>query len=130
MAPEVDLRAHIRGLELRLLEPRVRRSPAEMAPLLADDFLEFGSSGRTFDKARVIASLQEEPDLRFSLSAFELTQLAPGIVLATYRVVARRGEEAEQSSLRSSIWVLRDGRWQIRFHQGTPTSELAQESSP
>ena len=38
----------LRGLEERLFDPAVRRSAALVDELLADDFLEFGWSGRTF----------------------------------------------------------------------------------
>jgi hypothetical protein len=110
-------------LELRLLDPAVRRSPQELDRLLADDFFEIGSSGRVFhNKARIIASLAEESGLLFSLHEFETRALGEGVVLATYRVVAQIGEsEAPRRSLRSSIWVHR-GSWQLVFHQGTPAA--------
>lgn len=40
----------IYDLEDRLLQPEIRRSREEISMLLADDFVEFGVSGRTFDK--------------------------------------------------------------------------------
>jgi hypothetical protein len=43
----------------------------------------------------------------------------------TYRAVRRdESDHSEVASLRSSLWVIRDGRWQMLFHQGTrvPTS--------
>jgi hypothetical protein len=48
--------------------------------------------------------------------------LAPGVVLVTYNAV-RQDESEEQLaySLRSSIWRLSEGRWQMIFHQGTPS---------
>jgi hypothetical protein len=39
--------------------------------------------------------------------------LAPDVVLVTFRL------EGPRPSLRSSVWVQADGRWQVRFHQGT-----------
>jgi hypothetical protein len=50
-----------------------------------------------------------------------LHTLAPDVVLATYRVV---DETRKQHTLRSSIWKLKDGRWQMVFHQGTPTKRI------
>jgi hypothetical protein len=44
---------------------------------------------------------------------FAVEALAPDVALATYRI----GEP--RPSNRSTIWVRRDGRWQVRFHQGT-----------
>jgi hypothetical protein len=37
-------------LEERLLQPEIRHSPAELAKLLADEFVEFGSGGRVYSK--------------------------------------------------------------------------------
>jgi len=44
---------------------------------------------------------------------FEIELLATEVVLATYRM------PPPHASLRSSIWVRRNGRWVMRFHQGT-----------
>jgi hypothetical protein len=45
-------------LEEDLLKPEVRRSAERVNCLLADDFIEFGSSGRIFDKRGIIEALQ------------------------------------------------------------------------
>jgi len=117
----MELTKHIRELEEQLLEPEVRSSPEKLALLLADDFLEIGSSGRTFDKKQIIDALTDESEFDYSLQDFQVKQLSSDIALATYRIEIR--QEAEpRTSLRSSIWVHRQGRWQLMFHQGTPTS--------
>ena len=116
-----QLTEHIRSLELRLLDPRVRATPTELEALLAEDFIEFGSSGRIFDRPEVIRALQHEPGTNFSLQGFSLRTLAENVVLATYTVTAHLVHSEEvRSSLRSSVWLLRSGRWQLCFHQGTP----------
>ena len=51
----------LRQLEERLLQPDVRKSVKDVMDLLADEFIEFGSSGRVFDKQQIINSLQNEP---------------------------------------------------------------------
>ena len=121
MSDIAELEAVIRRLEERLLTPAVRAAPEELAGLLADDFLEFGGSGRAFDRQEVIAPLQ--PKEQFALTEFQVRLLAPTIALAMYRVV-RSGKQqgAPQDSLRSSIWRCSAGRWQMVFHQGTPTT--------
>ena len=112
----------IRQLEERLLQPEVRRSASDVAALLADDFREFGSSGRSWTKQQIIETLQHEAPMQGELSDFHTTTLAQGIVLATYTAV-RHVEPVGQpvSSLRSSIWRWSEGRWQMLFHQGTPS---------
>jgi len=112
----------LRQLEERLLQPEVRRSAQDVAELLADEFIEFGSSGRKFTKPQIIESLQQELPTRLALREFRATTLAPGVVLVTYRAVRQSGsEEQGVSSLRSSIWRRSEGRWQMIFHQGTPS---------
>jgi hypothetical protein len=118
----MDLTAHLQHLEEHLLDPAVRRDPAQLAALLADDFREFGSSGLAFTKAEILSHLQTEPSAAFTLSLrdFTLQLLSPTVALATY-ISTRRdhatGEVTE--ALRSSIWTLQNGHWEMRFHQGT-----------
>lgn len=40
--------------------------------------------------------------------------LSDEVALVTYR-----GAKAN----RASVWIRRDGQWQMRFHQGTPTDD-------
>jgi hypothetical protein len=120
-----ELTRRIRDLEELLLDPRVRRSREALRDLLADEFLEFGSSGRCFTISETVEALvaeaAEEP--RFSVVDFSLLVLAPDVALARYRTEARgRHRFGAQYSLRSSVWVFRSGRWQLLFHQGTPTA--------
>jgi hypothetical protein len=118
----MQIEAHLRQLEESLLDPAVRRDSELVASLLADDFIEFGSSGRSFDKASIIEELKNEPARPASLlSDFAARPLSPDVMLVTYRSTRRSplGETTAQAQ-RSSIWVQRDGRWQLTFHQGTP----------
>ena len=121
MSVEAAVVAEIRGLEERLLRPEVRASPSMVAELLADDFLEFGRSGRIFDREQTIKLLREEATPRLSLDHFQARLLAEGVVLATYHLTRLTEGGQRAYSLRSSIWQLRGGRWQLLFHPGTPT---------
>jgi hypothetical protein len=112
---------HLRALEERLLDTTIRRNSDLVASLLADDFLEFGSSGRTFDKAAILEELRNEPSRPTPLlSDFGIRPLAPDVMLVTYRTtrLSSSGEPISHAR-RSSIWVNRDNRWQMTFHQGT-----------
>jgi hypothetical protein len=78
MEPETaDL---LRGLEERLLQPEIRRSAAKIDDLLADEFVEFGSSGRAFDKSKITERLGQECQAmprRRSITDFSVRWLAP-----------------------------------------------------
>jgi hypothetical protein len=102
--------ALLRRLEEELLNPEFRRSPDQVGALLSDDFVEFGSSGGVYNKQQVIEALEQE---------------GPGVILVTYRTIQEGGPETTQKSrLRSSIWKLIEDRWQMVFHQGTPSTRL------
>jgi hypothetical protein len=87
-----------------------------LAALIADDFLEIGASGRRWTAAEVRGLLAAEavtPLPALELDDFAATEVAEDVVLVTFRLGGERPSE------RSSIWIRRDGRWQVRFHQGT-----------
>ncbi len=109
----------VRDGEERLLQPEVRRSAAAVDALLAPDFVEFGSSGRVWDRAGIIAALAGEAPAAREVHDFTVRPLADGTALATYRATNRA---SGRRTLRSSIWQLHDGQWRIRFHQGTLVS--------
>jgi hypothetical protein len=114
----------LRQLEERLLQPEGRRSAQDVADLLADEFVEIGSSGRVFNKQQILESLQHEEPTQRSMTEFRSTLLAPGVILTMYRVIRlNRSDAPLLSSLRSSIWRLQDGRWKMVFHQGTPAAD-------
>jgi hypothetical protein len=117
----MDTSNHLRSLEKRLLDSAVRRDSEQISTLLADDFVEFGSSGRTFDKAQVLEYLRDElPQEEALIRNFVAKPLCSTVFLVTYRATRRDASRAHRSdSWRCSIWVKRDGRWQLQFHQGT-----------
>jgi len=117
---KTSVEAQLRQGEEQLLEPVTRRSPEAISRLLAEDFCEFGSSGRIFNKRQIIEALQSESETQFSIADFRVKILAPDVALVTYKATRPyvSGQQATVS-LRSSIWVMRDGGWQILFHHGT-----------
>ena len=118
----MEIEDHLRSLEEHLLNPTVRRDSVAVAALLADDFIEFGGSGRVFDKASILEDLKNEPPRPASrLTDFAIRELSPTIILATYRATRFNAEgQPISESRRSSIWAHVNGQWQITFHQGTP----------
>lgn len=115
----MELMDHLRGLEERLLDSSVRKDAAEMVALLAEDFREFGSSGRIFSRAEVVGELASEDRSVWSLADFEVKVISARLALVTYRAVRESAEGVAAQSLRSSLWELRSEGWQMIFHQGT-----------
>jgi hypothetical protein len=122
MTAALTLGAQLRHLEEQLLQPEVRCSTERLAALLAEDFVEFGSSGRVFNKKQIMAALAKETPTKRSLTDFETTMLSEEVALVTYRATRRSKAGARAAhTLRSSIWRRSNGQWQMVFHQGTLT---------
>jgi hypothetical protein len=120
--PDPALESEIRILEERLLQATTRSSRGQIEELLANDFVEFGSSGRVFDKAGVIDYLAADSAAHFSMLQFRVKRLAADVVLATYIAVTHLPGAPARHSLRSSIWTRAGYIWQLTFHQGTRTA--------
>jgi hypothetical protein len=114
------------ALEQHLLKAEVRGCRDAVAPLLANHFAEFGSSGKVYDKEEVIRLLQENPSVPAAISDFKALSLASDTALVTYRITRQAlPHEPQNQSLRSSIWQRIDGRWQLVFHQATPSAHIS-----
>jgi len=125
MAVPRETQIEIRALEERLANPPAGESRESLAATFATDFREFGSSGRVFDAEMVLGALggvaQRPSRAPISLEGFRAERVAPNVILATYLARVAAGPGWKPPTLRSSLWCKRDGRWQIVFHQGTPT---------
>jgi hypothetical protein len=116
--------AHLQACEEAMLDPAVRWDRGLVEALLAEDFLEFGSSGRVRTRERILDLLAAEEYERPAMEDFECAQVADGVALVTYRTVrtdSGTGEKAE--TLRSSLWTNASGVWRVRFHQGTRAAQ-------
>jgi hypothetical protein len=107
----------LRAELLRLEAALAARDPDAVAEglmsLIAPDFLEFGRSGSVWTRDTIRELIESSQIAPVPIDGFEAAELADGVVLVTYRSAMTN---------RSSIWVRRDGRWQVRFHQATPTA--------
>ena len=93
-----------------------RLAAHEAAALLADEFVEFGASGKVWTKPEVVAAMASSQPIERTFEELTVRELSPSICLVTYRVIDATPRSA---SLRSSLWR-RDGEtWQMLFHQGT-----------
>jgi hypothetical protein len=117
-----DLLRTLRDLEISLHQHAVRANRERLEALLHEDFLEFGRSGRSYDKAQIVALLLGEPSAGKVWSQdFALTALGEDTALLTYRSAVNEAGRLSRHALRSSVWVRTSRGWQLRFHQGTPT---------
>jgi hypothetical protein len=109
-----QIQDHLYSLEERLLHPDRERDRTLLIPLFAEEFKEFCISGRIFNRQQVIDALLKSEPRTATITNYYVDPLAENVALATYSA-----KTALVLSHRSSLWVLRDERWQLLFHQGT-----------
>ena len=119
-----DLQNTIYDLETTLLKPEIRSSAKDLDLLLADDFMEFGSSGEIYDKKMILERLPKDTEIspvQFEVSDFQVKELSENVVLATFKTDKISPDNSRFTALRASIWKKTNGNWQMVYHQGTPT---------
>ncbi len=112
------IRDELLMLERRILDPESIKNFSIINNILAESFLEFGSSGKIYNKQGVIEALSNSISADINITDFDIHFLADDLFLVTYKAV-RDLNNGKSCSLRSSIWKYLDNRWQIIFHQGT-----------
>ncbi|HEX7965496.1 MAG TPA: DUF4440 domain-containing protein [Gammaproteobacteria bacterium] len=129
--PQDPLSAQLIGYETRAWEDAKRKDYADLAALLADDYVDHFPNGRMLHKADVLAYLRGVELLDYSLRSFQVIRLGEGSALLLYESRARGRENAatsrdeQKGSLTEthasviSIWAKRGGRWQNVFYQET-----------
>lgn len=122
---------HLENLENFLFDPVARRDISAVSGLLADEFREFGSSGRIYTKLDILAELATEQPVVIALTDFECQLTSPTTALVTYKSLSSHENRTPTQALRSSVWVLKsipkqfshsasdESSWQMVFHQGT-----------
>jgi hypothetical protein len=125
------LAEYLENLENFLFDPVGRRDISAVSNLLADEFREFGSSGRIYTKLDILAELSTEQPVLITLTDFACQLISPATALVTYKSLSSHENRAPTQALRSSVWVLRtlpsqfgrssgeEAAWQMLFHQGT-----------
>ena len=123
MAVKVDrgerLQHALEVLEYRLTNPGPEETRDSLAALLAEDFREYGSSGRIYDGAAVVTALLAGGRSIVRFEDFRARALGRNVALATYLARTAAGPRWVPPSRRSSLWERRAGTWRLVFHQGT-----------
>jgi hypothetical protein len=113
-------------LEVELHLFATHKTAARLDVLLHEDFREFGQSGLVYSKADILSHFPTETrHAEVIADCFEMKRLSDAIVLLTYRSAHQLVDGSlDKCALRSSLWEHSELRWQMRFHQGTPTARF------
>jgi len=119
-----DVYEELRTKEENLWRTEPRFDTDLMDKYFASDFFEFGRSGRMYSRAQMIFNQSEaqEIEAKLPLENFHARYLTEDVVQITY-ISELLWEGEIMRGNRSSIWSKTDGRWQLRFHQGTPVED-------
>jgi hypothetical protein len=125
-----NLAQTLQALERAVHQACLENLPDRLADLLDDRFIEFGRSGRSYNKADQLKNLSEDQPAELHAQDFAVLPLSAEVALLTYRSAnVTASGELERHSLRSSIWSRVEGRWQMVFHQGTATAPFAEATN-
>jgi hypothetical protein len=118
--------AHLRACEEALIDPAVRRDRARVSAMLAEDFVEIGSSGRVWSRDQILHLMSTEKLDPPVIEDFLCRAIATDVVLVCYTTVPTDAATGQCSIvLRSSLWTNVSGVWLLRFHQGTRSASTA-----
>ncbi|MTJ08288.1 DUF4440 domain-containing protein [Anabaena sp. UHCC 0204] len=106
-------------LEEELWRKETRFNMQRMNELIANDFFEFGRSGKVSQRQDTLAVAPQTIDAVFPLPEFHVRLLNENIAQVTYNSEIAYDGIVEYAR-RSSIWSRTTTGWILRFHQGTP----------
>ena len=106
-------------LEEAMWKPGTRFDPAFQEARFAQDFVEFGRSGRVYTRADIICTDAHPIQATLPLPDLAFRPLDNDTVQLTYNSeVVYDG--VREYARRSSVWSRTPSGWVMRFHQGTP----------
>jgi len=118
----------LQRLEEALWHEDTRYDVGFMEQVLATDFIEFGRSGRTYQRSEIINSPKRPINAVFPLQSFTVRPLSDNVALVTYNSQVAFHGQCEYGR-RSSIWSRLGDGWVLRFHQGTPYDASSNEQA-
>lgn len=121
---DTDIHATLQALEESLWRAETRFDDARMGRLFAEDFLEFGRSGRIYTRDEMLLGngATTEIEAVLPLPEFRIRKLSDEIYQVLYVSKVRYGATLEIGN-RSSLWRRKTDGWELCFHQGTPAND-------
>ena len=113
-------------LERELHQAATPADVRRLYQLLHESFVEYGRSGRVYDRDEMIQGLSSETTPAIWVGDFSVSNETEEAALVTYRSAQINEQGAHcRHALRSPLWIRANHRWQMRFHQDTPTEPIA-----
>jgi len=106
-------------LEEELWLEKTRFDRSRMEGVFADNFFEFGRSGRVYSREETLSHANTKIDAVIPLDNFQVQMITGDVALVTYNSAVTY-DGVTQKSRRSSLWLRTEKTWVLKFHQGTP----------
>lgn len=107
--------------EMLAWELAKKKDKTNLANLLSEDFAEITEDG-LFNKAGVLANLENLTLTDYSPTEFTIRNLAPNLVQLIFKVTVTgtfKGHAFQNYNYASSVWMKRNGQWKNVFFQET-----------
>ncbi len=114
--------ALLQRLEEDLWREETRFDVTYMEKLLAEDFIEFGRSGRIYRREDTLSHSKQPINAVIPLPNFAVRLIADDVAQVTYNSAVTYDGVGEKGR-RSSLWTRNGQESILRFHQGTPYTD-------
>ena len=88
--------------------------------IVADDFVDIGRDGKSIGKDALLKEIPNIKLLRYEQRNFRVVVLGPFAYSVSYdsdaTMIDPEGKETRSQNGLNSVWVRRDGRWQMLMH--------------
>ena len=111
-------RSELQRLEEELWIQETRFNRPYMEEIMAPDFFEFGRSGRIHSRESCLSHESAPIDAMIPFKNIRIRLLTNDVAQVTYDSEVTYDGVIEKAR-RSSIWTRSEGRWKLRFRQGT-----------
>lgn len=100
--------------------------------IVADDFVDIGRDGKSIGKDALLKEIPNIKLLRHEQHNFRVTVLGPYAYAISYdsdaTMIGEDGKESRSQNGLNTVWIRRDGRWQILMHcRGASNSLTAKQ---
>ena len=113
--------------EKALHQYEIRQNKKMIFKLLHPDFREIGMSGSSYNFTKINEMLAtEKPSLGIIHSQdYECINVGSKVKQILYKsVFIEQNGKCTDFAIRSSIWIMVNNDWKMKFHQGTPCTEF------
>ena len=97
--------------------------------IVADDFVDIGRDGKSIGKEALLEEIPNIKLLHYEQHNFRVTVLGPYAYAISYdsdaTMIGEDGKQSRSQNGLNTVWIRREGRWQILMHCRGPANSLS-----